>query len=224
MQLRIHNSRQQPDVFHQTGLHRPTIVPPSDASSICCAAAAAAVLLLATQPPLRASAAIPSISEYGAVQYKKPATPVPQATPLPSTPAAGLRDVQAQLERLEPLVAKERDFDGVRNLLRQPLFSEFLGYTPGVRGNAGSLRPAAALVQASTSAEALQELLLDLKRIDEFCLANRVIVFNEEDLAQVKALMAAPTQRPEDRFDLDEARAFIADAQEHAAGALAALR
>ena len=132
--------------------------------------------------------------------------------------------VAAQLERVEPMVAKQRDFEGVRALLRQPLFSEFLGYTPGVRGNAGSLRPAAALVQASTSAEALQELLLDLKRLDDFCLTNRVIVFNEEDLAQIKALMAAPTQRPEERFDLDEARAFIADAQEHAAGALAALR
>jgi len=195
-----------------------------DASSMC-SVAAAAVLLLASQPPLLgASAAIPSISEYDAVQYQKKVVAPSAPQPLPSTPAAGLRDVLAQLERVEPMVAKQRDFEGVRALLRQPLFSEFLGYTPGVRGNAGSLRPAAALVQASTSAEALQELLLDLKRLDDFCLTNRVIVFNEEDLAQIKALMAAPTQRPEERFDLDEARAFIADAQEHAAGALAALR
>jgi len=28
------------------------------------------------------------------------------------------------------------------------------------------------------------ELLLDLKRIDDFCLSNRVIVFNAEDLEQ----------------------------------------
>ena len=70
----------------------------------------------------------------------------------------------------------------------------------------------------------MAELLLDLKRIDDFCLSNRVIIFNDEDLAQVNQLMAAPTQKPQDRFDLDEVRAFIADAREHIGEALAALR
>lgn len=207
------------------GLHT---IPSPDVNSICSGirrrSVAVAVLALVSQPPREAWAAIPSISEYGAVQYKMPVAPAPQAERLPATPATGLRDVQAQLESLEPMVANQRDFEGVRALLRRPLFSEFLGYTPGVRGYAGSLRPAAALVQASTSAEPLQELLLDLKRLDDFCLANRVIVFNDEDLSQIKALMAAPTQRPEDRFDLEEARGLIADAQEHVVGALAALR
>ena len=182
---------------------------------------------LASQPLLlrpRAWAAIPSISEYDSVQYKKKQVTEAAA---PSTaslaPADGLRAVRAALTVLEPMVASG-DFEGARNLLRQPLFASFLGYTPGVRGNVGSLKPAAALAQASTSTAALAELLLDLKRIDEFCLSNRVIVFNVEDLEQVNRLMAAPTQKPEDRFDLDEVRSFIADAREHIGEALAALR
>jgi len=181
---------------------------------------------LASQPLLlrpRAWAAIPSISEYDSVQYKK--KQVIEAAPSTASlaPADGLRAVRAALTVLEPMVASG-DFEGARNLLRQPLFASFLGYTPGVRGNVGSLKPAAALAQASTSTAALAELLLDLKRIDEFCLSNRVIVFNVEDLEQVNRLMAAPTQKPEDRFDLDEVRSFIADAREHIGEALAALR
>ena len=180
---------------------------------------------LASQPLLlrpRAWAAIPSISEYDSVQYKKKQV-TEAAAPTSLAPADGLRAVRAALTVLEPMVASG-DFEGARNLLRQPLFASFLGYTPGVRGNVGSLKPAAALAQASTSTAALAELLLDLKRIDEFCLSNRVIVFNVEDLEQVNRLMAAPTQKPEDRFDLDEVRSFIADAREHIGEALAALR
>lgn len=190
-------------------------------------AVVASFVALASQPLLlrpRAWAAIPSFSEYDSVQYKKKQVTEAAA---PSTaslaPADGLRAVGAALTVLEPMVAAG-DFESARKLLRQPLFASFLGYTPGVRGNVGSLKPAAALALASTSTAALAELLLDLKRIDDFCLSNRVIIFNDEDLAQVNQLMAAPTQKPQDRFDLDEVRAFIADAREHIGEALAALR
>ena len=188
----------------------------------------ASFVALVSQPLLlrpRASAAIPSFSEYDSVQYKKKQVTDAAA---PSTaslaPADGLRAVGAALTVLEPMVTSG-DFEGARNLLRRPLFASFLGYTPGVRGNAGSLKPAAALALASDdTAAAVSELLLDLKRIDDFCLSNRVIVFNAEDLEQVNRLMAEPTQKPEDRFDLDEVRSFIADAREHIGEALAALR
>ena len=73
------------------------------------------------------------------------------------------------------------------------------------------------------SAEPLGELLLDLQRLDEFCLSNRVIVFNVEDLEQVRALMAAPTRAPEERFDKAEVRALLEDAKQHLAEAEAAL-
>ena len=188
------------------------------------------LVALASQPllhlqPQASWAAIPSISEYDAVQYKQkaplPDRGVPSMEPL--QPEDGLRAIGAALKVLEPMVAAG-DFEGARALLRQPLFATFLGYTPGVRGNAGNSKPAPALAKASTSTAALSELLLDLKRIDDFCLSNRVIVFNVEDLEQVNRLMASPTQKPEDRFDLDEARGFLADAREHVGEALAALK
>ena len=37
-------------------------------------------------------------------------------------------------------------------------------------------------------------------------------------------LMAAPSQRPEERFDLEEVRGFLEDAREHVQEALAALK
>ena len=190
------------------------------------AAVLTSFVALASQPLLlpRAWAAIPSFSEYDSVQYKKKQELIEAPVSTASlAPADGLRAVGAALQVIEPMVASG-DFERARRLLRQPLFATFLGYTPGVRGNVGSLKPAAALTQASTSTAALAELLLDPKRIDDFCLSNRVIVFNAEDLEQVNRLMAAPTQRPQDRFDLDEVRSFIADAREHVGEALAALR
>ena len=163
------------------------------------------------------------LPKLASVMSKKQVTDAAAPSTASLAPADGLRAVGAALTVLEPMVTSG-DFEGARNLLRRPLFASFLGYTPGVRGNAGSLKPAAALAQASTSTAALAELLLDLKRIDDFCLSNRVIVFNAEDLEQVNRLMAEPTQKPEDRFDLDEVRSFIADAREHIGEALAALR
>lgn len=174
-------------------------------------------------PP--AIAAIPSISEYDAVQYKAKAPPAPTdaetAATLPSA-ADGLRALRTDLQTADRLV-ENGQLEDVRALLRTPLFSRFLGYSPGIRGGAANLRPAAALVKASVSAEPLGELLLDLQRLDEFCLSNRVIVFNVEDLEQVRALMAAPTRAPEERFDKAEVRALLEDAKQHLAEAEAAL-
>ena len=112
----------------------------------------------------------------------------------------------------------------MRSLLRAPLFASFLGYRPGVRGGAANLKPSASLVLASERGDALVELLYDLKRLDDFCLSNRVVIFNEEDLRQVRDLMAAPAQAPEDRLDRDEARAFLDDAQGHVKDAIRALK
>ena len=169
----------------------------------------ASFVALASQPLLlrpRAWAAIPSISEYDSVQYKK--KQVIEAAPSTASlaPADGLRAVRAALTVLEPMVASG-DFEGARNLLRQPLFASFLGYTPGVRGNVGSLKPAAALAQASTSTAALAELLLTSS--GSMSLPVPVDRLHVEDLEQAIGL-AAPTQKPEDRFDLDEVRSFIA--------------
>ena len=70
--------------------------------------------------------------------------------------------------------------EAVRSLLREPLFRDFLGFTPGVRGNAANLKPPAALLAAGFDQSSLEELLFALKRLDDFCLSNRVIIFNEE--------------------------------------------
>ena len=77
-------------------------------------------------------------------------------------------------------------------------------------------------MQASTSSGALAELLLDLKRLDDFCVANRVIIFNQEDLEQVKSLMASSGRDGgvSGRIDLDEARAFASEAGELLGAAL----
>ena len=183
---------------------------------------AAAALL---SGPLAARAAIPSFSEYDAVQYKPKRTTVGPAaeSELPQSAAEGLRAVQDELVHAAALVEEGR-LEDVRVLLRRPLFATFLGYTPGVRGGAGNLKPAAPLVRASTSDEALFELLLDLKRLDDYCLSNRVIIFNDEDLQQVRSLMAAPSQRPENRIDAEEVRGFLEDARQHLKEAAAALK
>ena len=108
------------------------------------------------------------------------------------------------------------ELEAVRALLREPLFTTYIGYSPGLRGNAANLKPPQALVAAGVESAALSELLLSLKRLDDFCLTNRVIVFNAEDLEQVKGLMASSGRDGGEngRIDLDEARAFLADARE----------
>ena len=104
----------------------------------------------------------------------------------------------------------------MRAVLREPLFRKALGFAPGVRGNAGNLKPSAALVAAGVDAPALQDLLFALKRLDDFCLEARVIVFNVEDLEAVKGLMATSGRdgSPSGRLDVSEAREMIAEARE----------
>ena len=167
--------------------------------------------------PLPAGAAIPSISEYDAVQYKS-AAPAPAAPPADASSLAaadGLRLVSSGLKRAEVLV-ESGNLEAVRTLLREPIFSEFLGYSPGVRGNAANLKPSAALVAAGADRDEVQDLLLALKRLDEFCLANRVVIFNEEDLAQVKDLMATSGRdgSPSGKLDLGEARELLKEAND----------
>jgi hypothetical protein len=132
------------------------------------------VLLDSIQP---ANAAIPSITEYDAVQYKKKPPPTPPPAPLSTAelaPADGLRLVRSGLLRAGALL-DAANLEGVRALLREPLFASFLGFTPGVRGNAANLTPPAALSAAGIPRDVLTELLLSIKRLDDFCLSNRVI-------------------------------------------------
>ena len=55
-----------------------------------------------------------------------------------------------------------------------------------------------------------------LKRLDEVCLANRVVIFNEEDLAQVKDLMKESGRdgSPSGKLDLGEARELLKEAND----------
>ena len=165
--------------------------------------------------PLAASAAIPSISEYDAVQYRK-------AAPLPTTdgtvdltPTENFKLALSGLQRADKLLERG-SLEEVRSLLREPVFSRFLGYSPGVRGNAQNLKPSAALVAAGASGDDLRDLLLSLKRVDDFCIANRVIVFNVEDIAQVNELMKSSGRDGSEggRLDVSEAREALADARE----------
>ena len=179
-----------------------------------------------TRTALPCHAAIPSMSEYAAEQYRygsRPAPPSTSSEPPPLTtrpveelaPAEGLLLVRSGLKRAAALV-DSGNLEAVRKLLREPLFSGFLGFTPGVRGNAGNLKPPAALLAAGCDKAALEELLLSLKRLDDFCLSNRVIIFNQEDLDQVKALMESTGKdgSVSGRIDYTEARMFLADAGE----------
>lgn len=136
----------------------------------------------------------------------------PQVDVAALAPVEGLRLVRGGLDRATVLLERG-SLESVRTLLREPIFSGFLGFTPGVRGNAENLKPAAALVSAGVDKGVLEELLLSLKRLDDFCLENRVVVFNVEDLEQVRTLMASSGKDGNER-DLDEARAFLADAGE----------
>ena len=187
---------------------------------------------LAAVVPASANAAIPSISEYSAEQYKRP----PPAPPPPSaedsaaegdalSPVEGLQAAQKALVTAEASL-KAGDLEAVRTLLRRPLFAKFLQFTPGVRGNAANLRAPARLVALGVDRGALEELQLSLKRIDDFCIANRVIVFNVEDLEQVQGLMAATGRDGGEggRLDIDEGLALVADANEALTQALQSVR
>ena len=147
-----------------------------------------------------ASASAPA-SESIEYWTRRKAAPPADASSLAA--ADGLRLVSSGLKRAEALV-ESGNLEAVRALLREPIFSEFLGYSPGVRGNAANLKPSAALVAAGADRDEVQDLLLTLKRLDEFALANRVVIFNEEDLAQVKDLMATSGRdgSPSGKLDL----------------------
>ena len=165
-----------------------------------------------------ASAAIPSISEYDAVQYKKKAPPPPSAPEVDLAslgPRETLKLAQSGLARASALV-DAGNLEAVRALLREPIFAKGLGFSPGVRGNAGNLKPNAALVSAGVDRPTLEELILSLKRLDDFCLENRVIVFNVEDLEAVKGLMASSGRdgSASGKLDVGEARELLADARE----------
>ena len=166
----------------------------------------------------RASAAIPSISEYDAVQYRKkaPAVPAGAAAPvdIPLGPLAILELVRTSLARLEHEL-DARNLEAVRTILREPAFATGLGYSPGVRGNAGNLKASATLTSAGADDATLKELLLTLKRLDDFCLSNRVIIFNQEDLDQVKSLMASSGKDGSEggKLDVTEAKEALADAR-----------
>jgi len=97
-------------------------------------------------------------------------------------PAEGFAEIQRELDVAATLIGRG-SLEDVRALLRQPIFTQFLGFTPGLRGNAQNLKPSPALVAAGVSKPVLDELLLALKRLDDFCLSNRVIVFNARALA-----------------------------------------
>jgi len=169
--------------------------------------------------PTRTHAAIPSISEYDAVQYKKPKTAAPPPSNAmagePLAPAEGLALLNSGLARAAQLL-DAGDLEAVRAELHEPAFARFLGFKPGVRGNAANLKPSAGLATAGVSTVALEELLLALKRLDDFCLSNRVLVFNAEDAEQVKRLMAASGTDGGvgGKVDLEEGRALLAEVRE----------
>jgi hypothetical protein len=169
--------------------------------------------------PTRTHAAIPSISEYDAVQYKKTKTAAPPPSNAmagePLAPAEGLALLNSGLARAAQLL-DAGDLEAVRAELHEPAFARFLGFKPGVRGNAANLKPSAGLATAGVSTVALEELLLALKRLDDFCLSNRVLVFNAEDAEQVKRLMAASGTDGGvgGKVDLEEGRALLAEVRE----------
>ena len=179
-------------------------------------------LAIQTIPCRPAAAAVPSISEYSAVQYKKKPAAVPEAPALePLDTKAGWAKLTETLEQTEALLASKA-FEDVRLLLRTPIFRDFLGYNPGVRSTPGnSMRPAAALMSAFPeesrvpAATELAEMLVDLKVLDDFCFANRVIFFNQEDREAIGQLMEA-NRRAEApvQVDVEEATAMLNDARQ----------
>ena len=177
------------------------------------------VLRVCVQPLVgAASAAIPSMSEYDAVQYRKKVPPPPSADASLATvvpPQETLKLAQSGLARAAALV-EAGNLEGVRAVLREPLFSKALGFSPGVRGNAGNLKPSSTLVAAGVDRVVLEDLNLALKRLDDFCLENRVIVFNVEDLEAVNALMATSGRdgSSSGKLDLAEARELLAEARQ----------
>ena len=184
--------------------------------------------------PTTAHAALPSISEYDAVQYK-------QRAPDPSTlaqyqgrtfylgqnvkrddveieslsVAEGLERLSNALERASSLV-ETRSFEDARLTLRTPLFSDFLGFNPGIRGFQSNPKLAAALYKQLPGAAAapLEDALVSLKALDDFLLVNRVIYFNEEDKVAIGNLVrggkgSGTPGQPTKEVELDEPRALL---------------
>lgn len=181
-----------------------------------------------TQCPLAGLAALPSFSEYDAVQYKlRTQPPVPAALDAAAlSPAEGLRLCSEEVTRLGTLV-DTRSFEDTRLALRGPLFADFLGFRPGVRGYVGTAKPPAALLGQlpATAADPLEEVLIALKALDDFCIINRVIFFTQEDKDAVESLVAGGANSgtpgvPTKLASLEEPRALLAEV----AGCLAEVR
>ena len=169
------------------------------------AIAAASYPALVLQPQA-ASSALPSISEYDAVQYKRAVDGAAVATYKGRTfslgqnvkredvevgsiaAAEGLDRCISAMLRIDSLVAS-RAFEDARLTLRTPLFTEVLGFNPGIRGFQSTPKPSAALLESLPSAaiSPLEDALVSLKALDDFLLVNRVIFFNAEDMEQVRA-------------------------------------
>jgi len=194
-----------------------------------------AVAAAAATGTLPAIAALPSISEYSDVQYKI----APDANAIASykdrqyaigqnvrredveiggmSTSEGFERLLRALGRTQQLV-ETRSFEDARLVLRAPLFSEFLGFNPGIRGFQSNPQPAAALLKAlpDGAAAPLKDALVSLKALDDFLLINRVIFFNAEDKAQVEALAAGGTNsatpgQPTKQVDLDEPKMLLAE-------------
>ena len=177
----------------------------------------AGLLALPLQP---ADAAIPSFSEYDAVQYR-PKVPAASA-PATSTPPLDTKEawakLSAALEQADSLLASSA-FEDLRLLLRTSIIREFLGYQPGLRSMpANEMRPPAALLavfppdsRAQAAAE-LADVLLDIKALDDFCFENRVIFFTQEDKEAVGKLIEKNQQTV--KVDLEEPRGILNDARQ----------
>ena len=199
-------------------------------------AAAAVTGTTLLSPMSAATAALPSISEYDAVQYKQRAVDVDAIATFRGRTYALGQNVKREDVEIEGITAAEgfdrlqqalgrtaslidaRAFEDARLALRSPLFSEFLGFNPGVRGFQANPKPSVALLKQlpATAAEPLEDALVSLKALDDFLLVNRVIFFNAEDKAQVEDLVAGGKASgtpgvPTKQVDLEEPKAMLAD-------------
>ena len=107
-------------------------------------------------------------------------------------------------------------FEDLRLLLRTPIFKDFLGYQPGLRSMPTNMRPAGALLaqfptdSRSQAAAELTDMLLDLKAIDDFCVANRAMYFTQEDKEAVEKMI----EKNSATVDLEEPMLALSDARQ----------